>query len=143
MFDEVDLEMDSNDAFLSPDERQQLYATTNKKDRAFLIGYASNYKEKYRNLLLNKLKDLNDNDVDLNLINKYAYERLIDKNRAYEIIYELVDKVKHDSDYGFAINGTSAPAAGITRKRKRRQGSKRRKGRKGTFRRRWSRSKRR
>jgi len=141
MFDEVDLEMDTNDAFLSPAERQQLYATTNKTERAFLIGYASNYKEKYRNLLLNKLKDLNDNDVDLNLINKYAYERLIDKDRAYEIIYELVDKVKHDADYGWAINGTSAPAAGITRKRKRRQGSKRRRGRKGTFRRRGSKRK--
>ena len=137
MSDDLDSKMD--DDLLSSAERQQLYDTTTKKERALLIGYAINYKEKYREKLLTLLTDMKDNEVDLDLINKYAYERLMDKDRAYEIIYELVDKVKHDADYGFVINGTSAPAAGVTRKRKRRQGSKRRKGRKGTFRRRGSR----
>ena len=144
MSDNLDLEMD--DDLLSASERQQLYDTTTKKERALLIGYASNYKEKYREKLLTLLTDMKDSEVDLNLINKYAYERLMDKGRAYEIIYEFVDKVNYEHDYGFIKKKTGAPAAGITQKKtkKRRNGAKRNgTKRNGTKRRRQKKSRRR
>ena len=119
MSDDLDSKMD--DDLLSSAERQQLYDTTTKKERALLIGYAINYKEKYREKLLTLLTDMKDNEVDLDLINKYAYERLMDKDRAYEIIYELVDKVNYEHTYGFAKKGTAAPSAGIRQKKTKRK----------------------
>ena len=120
-------EEDSFDEDLTESEYAELRRTTQAKDRAVLLKCVlKEYDEKCMNKIKSILRNMHQNGVNLNLVDKYCMKN-IEERRNYEIIAENITMIERQA----RKTGMTSTARGVQRrkmrtKKRRRGGSRKR-----------------